>query len=227
VSPWFASLLLLLSYDTAGLFPTDAAVDTQNTIWLLSSSSPALTRLYANGETVEIELDMEGMPGGLAVSPTGRWAVSSPSEGRVFIYDRNDIPVGEIQVDNPGDLVFNGLDLWVVDTATGSFGIPGDQPVLRDCAGRNTRISAGGNGRIIFSGSRGVFLFEQGEPLRSIAGSGAGCFTARGILLLQEGTLFFADGDTLGSNLTGSWVASSQSEGPVVVWGASGLSVVE
>ncbi len=225
--PWFASLLLLLSYNTAGLFPTDAAVDQLGTIWLLSSAEPLLTRIYPNGERVETELDMEGIPGGLAVSPTGRWAVSSPSEGKVYVYDRDDIPVREIHADDPGDLFFSGLDLWVVNTASGSLGIPGDQPAARDCAGRNTRISSGGNGRALLSGSRGVLLFEQGEPLRLIAPSGAGCFTSSGILLLQEGTLFFAGGDTLCSGLTGSWIASSQSEGPVVVWGASGISVVE
>lgn len=167
------------------------------------------------------------MPGGLAVSPTGRWAVSSPSTGSVFVYDRDDIKVLEIQADNPGDLVFNGLELWVVDTASGSLGVPGGPPAARDCAGRNTRISAGGNGRLLLSGSRGVFLLEQGEPLRMIAPSGAGCFTSRGILLLQDGIVFREGGDTLSCGLTGSWIASSPTGGPVVVWGASGLSVIE
>ena len=225
--PWFASLLLILSYNTAGHFPLDAAVDPQGNIWLLSSAEPSVLRLQPDGETVRIELDMEGMPGGLAVSPTGRWAVSSPSDGRILVYDRNDILVREIPADSPGDLVFNGLELWVVNTSMGSLGVAEGQTLARDCAGRNTRISSGGNGRILLNGSRGVLLFEQGQTIRSIASSGSGSFSSNGILLLQEGFLLTAEGDTLGSGLSGSWIASSVFGGPVVVWGSSGLSVVQ
>lgn len=225
--PWSASLLLFLSYSTAGLFPTDAAVDASGTLWLLSAAKPELTRLYPDGEKTVTELDMEGIPGGLALSPTGRWAVSSPSEGRVMVFDRDDILVREIPAENPGDIVFYGLEIWVVNTAAGSLGSPGGEPVARDCAGRSTRISNGGNGRLLLSGSRGVTMIEPGKPPVQVADSGAGCFSSEGIIFLRNGSVFQTDGDTLCTGLTGDRIASSLSGGPLIVWGASGLSVLE
>lgn len=227
MSPWFASGLLLLSYSFSGLFPSDIAVDSRETIWILSAAEPVLTRLYPGGEREDVQLSIDGLAGGLAVSPTGRWAVSSPGSGKVLVFDRNDILLREINADNPGDLIFNGLDLWVIDTASGSISVPGSEPVARDCAGRNSRLSAGGGGRVIVSGTRGVFLVEQGVGVSLIASSGSGCFTPEGILLVQGSSVFYLNGDTLFKGVDGTRIASSPSGSTLVIWGGSAPSVLE
>jgi DNA-binding beta-propeller fold protein YncE len=227
VSPWFASAFLLLSYSFSGLIPTDVSVDPRGTVWVLAAGEPLLTRLSSDGERVDVQLDMEGLPCGLAVSPTGTWAVSCPAEGRVLVYDRDDILVSETSTRSPGDLVFSGLELWVVDTASGSLGVPGEEPVARNCAGRNSRLSPGTGGRVLVCGPSGVFLVERGRGISRIADSGWGCFSGDDILLLHDGYVFTSMGDTLHSGVEAERITSSPFGGPLVVWGERSPAVLE
>lgn len=227
MSPWFASVLLLLAYNFTGIFPTDLEIDGSGTVWVLSSASPLVIRLSPDGTTDSYSLDIPGFASGLAISPTGRWAVSSSASGVILVHDTDDILTAEIPVESPGDLVWNGLDIWFVNTSSGNLETPDGTILARDCAGRNTRLSSGGFGRVLLSGSRGVFLVEEGRGKTLVAGSGYGCFSAGEILLLGGGTVLNQSGDTIAVDVPGTRLSSSPSGGTVVVWGGTVPSVLE
>lgn len=225
--PWFASVLLLFSYDFSNVHPADLEIDSRGTVWILSAFEPSIVRLDPEGGRTTFIIDMEGLAAGLSVSPAGRWAVPCPASGSILFFDRNDLLISEIPCDNPGDVVFSGLDILAIDTASGSIVIPGGEVLARNCAGRNTRLSAGRSGEILVSGLKGVFLVEQGRGIEPLAVAGSACFTAGGILVLQNGILYFHQGDTLSIDADGNRLSSSPSGETVVIWGGTVPMVLE
>jgi len=172
-------------------------------------------------------MDMPGLAAGLSISPTGRWAVSCPASSSILVFDRDDLLIREVPADSPGDVEFSGLEIWAVDTASGSVISDGGLIVARDCATRNTRLSAERNGRVIVSGSKGVFVIEQGRGISRLAEAGSACFTPEGMLILQNGILFHYAGDTLATSVDGNRLSSSPSGEIVVIWGGTVPSVLE
>lgn len=227
MSPWFASGLLTLAWSFGSVSPSDVAVDDSGVIWVLSAGEPVLTRYHSDGSSERIVMDTGGLPAGLAVSPTGMWAVSFPARNEILVFDRNDVLLYTETAENPGDLVFQGLDLLVVDTAAGTLGPPGGAPVARDCAGRSTRISRGPGGDMLLSGRNGVLQLRTGASPTVIVSEGSGCYTEEGVLLLSGGYLFMYRGDTLATGLSAPMLASSPGGGPVALWGADGVTVLE
>jgi hypothetical protein len=227
VLPWFASVLLLLSYDFANVYPADLEIDSRGTVWVLSAFEPSITRLDSTGGRTTFLMDTRGLFSGLSVSATGRWAVSCPATGSILVFDRNDLFISEISLDSPGDIVFNDLDIWAVDTAGGSLVIPGGEVVARNCAARNSRLSAGRSGNVLVSGLKGVFLVEQGRGMERLAEAGSACITPGGILILQNHTLYFQNGDTLSTAPNGNRLSASPSGEIVVIWGGTVPMVLE
>lgn len=224
--PWFASVLLLLSYDFSNIHPADLEIDSRGTVWVLSAYEPSITRFDPSGGTTTVFMDIRGLPAGLALSAAGRWAVSCPASGSILVFDRNDLLISEIPCDNPGDIVFSGLDIRAVDTAGGSLVIPGGEVVARNCAGRNSRLSAGGSGKILVSGFRGIFLVEHGRGVEQLADAGSACMTPGGVLILRDGLLYLQNGDTLSTATDGDRLSASPSGETVVVWGGTVPPVV-
>ncbi len=227
MSPWFASGLLTLAWSFGTVTPSDVAVDDSGVIWVLSAGEPVLTRYRSDGSSERIVIDTRGLPGGLAVSPTGMWAVSVPARNEILVFDRDDVLLYTETAESPGDLVFQGMDLLVVDTAAGTLGPPGGGPVARDCAGRSTRISRGPGGDMLLSGRGGVFLLRAGASPVTLSPEGSGCYTGDGVLLLSGGYLYMYRGDTLATGLSAPMLASSPAGGPVALWGADGVTVLE
>lgn len=226
MSPWFASALLLL-YHFPQVVPVDVEVDSEHVVWILSAAEPSLFRCSPDGSVFRFDLETDGLPSGLAVSPTGRWAVSVRSEGRIILFDEDDLPEGDLSAESPGDVVFSGLEIWAVNTAMGSLGPPGGQPVVSGTVNRWTRLVPGPSGSLLLTGSSGVFIMDPGVPPVMLAGSGSACFHGRRVVLKSGGVVFSIDGDTLFTEAPDGEIASSRYEGPLVVWGDSGISVLE
>lgn len=225
--PWFASVFLLLSYNFTGLHPADIEIDSQDVIWVLSSIEPVLIRLGPDGTESVFEMDMAGLPSGLAVSPGGRWAVSCPWRDEIVVFDSNDIPVDVLPADSPGDLLWSGLDIWVTDTAAGSVRILHGPVVARDCAGRDSRLSAGRSGDVLITGSRGVFLVSLGETAEALSSEGNACFGREDVVLVENGTVHTLSGDTLATGVQGNRLSASPSGDIIVVWGGATPALVE
>ncbi len=225
--PWFASVLLLLSYNFSGLHPADIEIDSRGVIWVLSSIESVVTRLGPLGEVSLFEMDMAGLPSGLAVSPSGRWAVACPWADEIAVFGSDDILLERISTDSPGDLLFKGLDIWVTNTATGSVSILEGPVVARNCAGRNSRLASGRSGNVLITGSKGVFLLSLGETGEALAGQGEACFARESILLLNNGTLVRIPGDTLATGIQGNKLSASPSGEIIVVWGGATPALLE
>ena len=186
-----------------------------------------MIRLDADGEQNRLETGIAGVPSGLAVSPTGRWALSFLSPGMVCKFDQGDILLEELTVSSPGDILFSGFTLWIIDNIHGNIVSADGDVIARNCAGRDSRLCGGRTGQGIVSGPAGVFLIEAGEIPERIAEHGSACYTEDGILLLVDGTLFTMGGDTLFTDLPHLRISASPDGETVILWGDSAPVVLE
>ncbi len=223
---WFVSALLL-TYNFPDIELTDIEIDAAGTVWLLPVSGQVMIRLDADGEQNRLETGIAGVPSGLAVSPTGRWALSFLSPGMVCKFDQGDILLEELTVSSPGDILFSGFTLWIIDNIHGNIVSADGDVIARNCAGRDSRLCGGRTGQGIVSGPAGVFLIEAGEIPERIAEHGSACYTEDGILLLVDGTLFTMGGDTLFTDLPHLRISASPDGETVILWGDSAPVVLE
>ena len=223
---WFASVFLL-TYTFPDIELTDLEIDAAGTVWLLPVSDPAVVRLVSNGEQSRFETGIAGLPSGIAVSPTGRWALSFLSPGMVCKFDQFDILLEELTVSSPGDILFSGFTIWIIDYIHGSIVSADGDVIARNCAGKDSRLCGGRAGQGIVSGPSGVFLIEAGESPEKIADHGSACYTEDGILLLIDGTLLILDGDTLFTDLPHLRISASPDGETVILWGNAAPVVLE
>lgn len=223
---WFVSTLLL-AYDFPDTELTDLEIDAAGTVWLLPVSDPAVIRLEPNGGQSRFETGFAGLPSGLALSAAGRWMISYQSPGALCKYDQDDILLEEISWPNPGDILFSGLNIWVVDTIRGNVISSNGEVIARNCGNRDSRLCLERTGLGMISGSNGVFLLEAGEIPVEIAVEGSTCFSPKGILLLEDGTLRVFEGDTLLTDLPYSRISASPDGGTIILWGNAVPMVLE
>ncbi len=223
---WFVSAFLL-TYNFPDIELTDLEIDAAGIVWLLPVSGQVMIRLDADGEQNRLETGIAGVPSGLAVSPTGRWALSFLSPGMVCKFDQGDILLEELTVSSPGDILFSGFTLWIIDNIHGSIVSADGDVIARNCAGRDSRLCGGRAGQGIVSGPAGVFLIEAGEIPERIAEHGSACYTEDGLLLLVDGTLFTLGGDTLFTDLPHLRISASPDGETVILWGDSVPLVLE
>ena len=223
---WFVSALLL-TYNFPDIELTDLEIDAAGTVWLLPVSGQILIRLDTDGEQSRFDTGIAGVPSGLTVSPTGRWALSFLSPGMVCKFDQNDILLEKLTVSNPGDILFSGFSMWIIDNIHGNIVSAHGDVIARNCAGRDSRLCRAGAGQGIVSGPAGVFLIEAGEIPEMIAEHGSGCYTEDGILLLVDGTLFTPGGDILFTDLPHLRISASPHGETVILWGNADPVVLE
>ncbi len=223
---WFVSALLL-TYNFPDIELADLEIDAAGTVWLLPVSDPAVIRLNSNGEQDRFETGIAGLSSGISVSSTGRWALSFPSPGIVCKFDQAGILLEELTVSSPGDVLFSGFTIWIIDNIHGNIVSADGGVIARNCAGRDSRLCGGRTGQGIVSGSSGVFLIEAGEIPERIAEHGSACYTHDGILLLVDGTLFTLDEDTLFTDLPHLHISASPDGKTVILWGNATARVLE
>ncbi len=224
---WFASAFLILAYDFPDTELTDLEIDAAGIIWLLPVSDPAVIRIDAHGGQERFETGIAGLPSGLALSRTGRWAISFQNPGVLLKYDSDDILLEETALSNPGDILFSGLNIWIIDTIRGNVISSSGEVVARNCGNRDSRLCLERTGLGMISGSYGIFLLEAGEIPVRIADTGSACFSKDRILLLIDGTLRIPEGDTLLTDLPYSRISASPDGETVVLWGNALPMVLE
>ncbi len=215
---WFVSALLL-TYNFPDIELADLEIDAAGTVWLLPASAPAVIRLESDGLQSRFETGIAGLPSGIAVSPTGRWAVSFQSPGTLCRFDRDDVLVQQVDIPGSGDVLFSGLTIWTMDNASGCIISTDGEVIARNCADRDSRFSSMRAGQVIVSGPAGVFLVEAGEIPERIADHGSACFSREGILLLKDGVLQIFQGEIILTDIPWSRVSASPDGKTVILWG--------
>jgi len=224
---WFVSTLLTLAYDFPDIELIDIEIDAAGTVWLLPASDPAVIRLEPDGLQSRFETGVAGLPSGIAVSPTGRWAVSFQSPGALCRFDRDDVLIEQADISSSGDVLFSGLTIWRIDNASGCVISTDGDVIARNCADRDSRFSSMRAGQVIVSGPAGVFLIEAGEIPEIIAIHGSACFFSEGILLLKDGVLQIFQGEIMLTDLPWSRVSASSDGETVILWGNAAPLVLE
>ncbi|PIE51895.1 hypothetical protein CSA37_09635 [Candidatus Fermentibacteria bacterium] len=208
--PWFVSTCLLLLPALNGIVPVDIEIDNNGRLWVLSALEPAVYRITMSGERNRFEVEDSGPLSGLALSPGGRWAVSSRNSGKITVFNSDDLVIEELVVGTPGDLVFTGMDIWVVNISTGDIVSPWSGVIARGIAGADSRLCAGKGGEVLVSGSSGVFKLSSGQAPVSIAQSGSACFAGESVMV------------------EGNAILSASSSGNMVIrWGPDIYEVLE
>ncbi len=208
--PWFVSTSLLLLPALNGIVPVDIEIDNSGRLWVLSALEPAVYRITMSGERDRFEVEDSGPLSGLALSPGGRWAVSSRNSGKITVFNSDDLVIEELVVGTPGDLVFTGMDIWVVDISTGDIISPWSGLIVRGVASADSRLCAGKGGEVLVSGSSGVFSLSSGQSPVSVAQSGSACFSGDSIMVEENAVL-----------------SSSPSRDMVIRWGPDTFEVLE
>ncbi|MCK5034887.1 MAG: hypothetical protein KAS73_03260 [Candidatus Sabulitectum sp.] len=224
---WFVSTLLTLAYAFPDIELIDIEIDAAGTVWLLPASDPAVIRVESDGLQSRFETGVAGLPTGIAVSPTGRWAVSFQSPGALCRFDRDDVLVEQMDIPSSGDVLFSGLTIWTIDNASGCVISTDGDVIARNCADRDSRFSSMRAGQVIVSGPAGVFLVEAGETPERIANHGSACFSPEGILLLKDGVLQIFQGEIILTDIPWSRVSASPDEETVILWGNVAPLVLE
>ncbi|MEA3266254.1 MAG: hypothetical protein U9P42_04855 [Candidatus Fermentibacteria bacterium] len=224
---WFVSALLTLAYDFPYIELIDLEIDAAGTVWLLPLSDPAVIRLESGGSQSRFETGVAGLPSGITVSPTGRWAISFQSPGALCRFDRDDVLVEKMDISSSGDVLFSGLTTWTIDNASSCVVSTDGEVIARNCADINSRFSSIRAGQVIVSGPAGVFLIEAGEIPERIAFHGSACFSREGIMLLKDGVLQMFQGEIILTDVPWSRISASPDGETVILWGNAAPMVLE
>ena len=231
---WFVSFILLASYSfpfpQSNFFIADLEVENDGTIWVLRNSGSEIVRLSSDGESEIFNINYAGIPEGLAINSTGRFAVSFKSPFSVCIFNSDDRLLEEFQCEAIGDISFSGFSILLSDPFQNEVvSLPDMERVWRNCVSSDSRLSAAPNGSTIIDGSAGVFLLQFGETAKKIAEKGTACFSEDGILVLADGVLIniTAESDTVLTDLPHTFLSSSPDGKIVVLWGSSPPIILE
>ncbi len=229
---WFVSLILVASYS----YPqydfnyADLEVENDGTVWILPISGSEILRLTNDGESEVFDIGFAGIPEGLTVASTGRFAVSFRSPFSVYVFDSEDRLLEELGTESIGDIIFSGFSILGTDIFQNEIiSIQGNERIWRNCVSYDSRLSAAPNGSILLDGSGGIYLLRFGESAEKIAEKGSACYSEAGILVLSDGVLvnFSTEPDTVLTDLPYSFLSSSPDGKTVVLWGSSSPLILE
>ena len=229
---WFVSLILVAtySYPQSDFNYTDLEVENNGTVWILPNSGTEILRLTDDGESEVFDISFAGIPEGLTIVSTGRFAVSFRSPFSVYIFDSDDRLLEELATESIGDITFSGFNILGTDMFQNEvISIPDYERIWRNCVSSNSRLSVAPNGSALIDGAEGVFLLQYGEIAKKIAEKGSACYSEAGILVLSEGVLVNSSTgpDTVLTHLPHSFLSSSPDGRIVVLWGSSYPLILE
>lgn len=231
---WFVSLALTVissySFPQSNFVFADLEVENDGTIWILQNSGSEIVRLTDDGRSEVFDISYSGIPDGLTITSTGRFAVSFRSPFSVRVYNSEDRLLEEFDTETIGDIVFSGFTILGTDVFQNEvISLPEKERIWRNCVSNDSRLSYAPNGSTLIDGSRGVFLLRFGEVAERLAEKGSACFSKDGILVLSDGVLLnsSSDLDTLLSDLPHSFLSSSPDGKIVVLWGSSSPLILE